>query len=168
VGVHRHGVHRSYKPCRRKQGFNKPVSMRRAPELAQRNVYASSFIFGMTTNRRCAERTLKEIRTWPQDCHFGLLTPLPRRRFTKGWRRRAPDVRSTARVHPFEMAQHAAEDDHAEAHAEVKAGGLPHTARSHGSSCRFVKDKRWLSDKHFHRSACVSGNLFPQMGLCRG
>src|SRR6266699_6941101 len=64
-----------------KKGFNKPgeyaVVLNR---LAQRNVFAiTSFIFGMDNDTPgVAERTLKEIRSWPPGLPiFGLMTPLP-------------------------------------------------------------------------------------------
>jgi radical SAM superfamily enzyme YgiQ (UPF0313 family) len=63
------------------KGFNKPGEYRAVIErLAQRNVYAiTSFIFGMDNDTTgVAERTLREIRTWPPGLPiFGLLTPLP-------------------------------------------------------------------------------------------
>src|SRR5258705_12376287 len=64
-----------------KKGFNKPgeygVVLDR---LAQRNVFAiTSFIFDMDNDTPgVAERTLKELRTWPPGLPiFGLMTPLP-------------------------------------------------------------------------------------------
>jgi len=67
--------------CRRKQGFNKPGEYAAVLQrLAQRNVYAiTSFILAWTTTLLgVAERTLKEIHTWPAGLPiFGLLTPLP-------------------------------------------------------------------------------------------
>src|SRR5437016_5525740 len=63
------------------KGFNKPGEYAAVLErLAQRNVYAiTSFIFGMDNDTTgVAERTLKEIRTWPPGLPiFGLMTPLP-------------------------------------------------------------------------------------------
>src|SRR3989440_2267950 len=63
------------------KGFNKPGEYAAVLErLAQRNVYAiTSFIFGMDNDTvGVAERTLREIRTWPAGLPiFGLLTPLP-------------------------------------------------------------------------------------------
>src|SRR5437762_4466992 len=63
------------------KGFNKPGEYAAVLErLANRNVYAiTSFIFGMDNDTvGVAERTLKEIRTWPAGLPiFGLLTPLP-------------------------------------------------------------------------------------------
>src|SRR5467141_2739821 len=63
------------------KGFNKPGEYAAVLQrLAQRNVFAiTSFIFGMDNDTvGVAERTLKEIRTWPAGLPiFGLLTPLP-------------------------------------------------------------------------------------------
>jgi radical SAM superfamily enzyme YgiQ (UPF0313 family) len=63
------------------KGFNKPGEYAAVLErLAARNVFAiTSFIFGMDNDTvGVAERTLKEIRTWPAGLPiFGLLTPLP-------------------------------------------------------------------------------------------
>jgi radical SAM superfamily enzyme YgiQ (UPF0313 family) len=63
------------------KGFNKPGEYAVVLDrLAQRNVYAiTSFIFGMDNDTPgVAERTLKEIRSWPPGLPiFGLLTPLP-------------------------------------------------------------------------------------------
>src|SRR6266851_4497144 len=63
------------------KGFNKPGEYAAVLQrLAARNVYAiTSFIFGMDNDTvGVAERTLKEIRTWPAGLPiFGLLTPLP-------------------------------------------------------------------------------------------
>src|SRR5690348_7233461 len=64
-----------------KKGFNKPGEYAAVLErLAQRNVFAiTSFIFGMDNDTvGVAERTLKEIRTWPPGLPvFGQLTPFP-------------------------------------------------------------------------------------------
>src|SRR5215467_5576237 len=64
-----------------KKGFNKPGEYAMVLDrLAQRNVYAiTSFIFGMDNDEPgVAERTLKEIRSWPPGLPiFGLMTPLP-------------------------------------------------------------------------------------------
>src|SRR3977135_4069386 len=64
-----------------KKGFNKPGEYAAVLDrLAQCNVFAiTSFIFGMDNDTvGVADRTLKEIRTWPAGLPiFGLLTPLP-------------------------------------------------------------------------------------------
>jgi radical SAM superfamily enzyme YgiQ (UPF0313 family) len=64
-----------------KKGFNKPGEYAVVLDrLARRNVFAiTSFIFGMDNDTAgVAERTLKEIRSWPPGLPiFGLMTPLP-------------------------------------------------------------------------------------------
>src|SRR3979409_2063066 len=64
-----------------KKGFNKPGEYAVVLDrLAQRNVYAiTSFIFGMDNDAAgVAERTLKQIRTWPAGLPiYGFLTPFP-------------------------------------------------------------------------------------------
>ena len=63
------------------KGFNKPAEYSSVLQrLADRNIYAvTSFIFGMDNDTPgVAERTLRQIRTWPPGLPvFGLLTPLP-------------------------------------------------------------------------------------------
>jgi radical SAM superfamily enzyme YgiQ (UPF0313 family) len=63
------------------KGFNKPEEYAAVLErLARRNLYAiTSFIFGMDNDTPgVAERTLKQIRSWPPGLPvFGLLTPFP-------------------------------------------------------------------------------------------
>src|SRR5260370_7834736 len=72
-----------------------------------------------------AERTLKEIRTWPAGLPiFGLLTPLPA---TPLYKRLEAAGRLTRPKHwqefiPFEMAHTPLKMTIAEAHAEVKSG----------------------------------------------
>src|SRR6202790_5617070 len=110
------------------KGFNKPGEYAAVLErLAQRNVYAiTSFIFGMDNDTvGAAERTLKEIRTWPAGLPiFGLLTPLPA---TPLYKRLAAAGRLTRPKHwqqfiPFAMAHTPLKITIEEAHAEVKYG----------------------------------------------
>lgn len=110
------------------KGFNKPSEYAAVLQrLAQRNVYAiTSFIFGMDNDTvGAAERTLKEIRTWPPGLPiFGLLTPLPG---TPLYTRLEVAGRLTRPKHweefiPFEMAHTPLKMTIAEAHAEVKYG----------------------------------------------
>ena len=110
------------------KGFNKPGEYAAVLErLAQRNVYAiTSFIFGMDNDTTgVAERTLKEIRTWPPGLPiFGLLTPLPA---TPLYKRLEAAGRLTRPKHweefiPFEMAHAPLKMTIPEAHAEVKYG----------------------------------------------
>jgi len=111
-----------------KKGFNKPgeygVVLDR---LAQRNVYAiTSFIFGMDNDTPgVAERTLKEIRSWPAGLPiFGLLTPLPA---TPLYKRLEVAGRLTRPKHwqefiPFAMAHTPLKMSIEEAHDEVRIG----------------------------------------------
>ena len=109
-----------------KKGFNKPGEYAAVLErLALRNVYAiTSFIFGMDNDTPgVAERTLREIRTWPPGLPiFGLLTPLPA---TPLYKRLEAAGRLTRPKHwqefiPFEMAHTPLKMTMAEAHAEMK------------------------------------------------
>ena len=111
-----------------KKGFNKPgeygVVLDR---LAQRNVYAiTSFIFGMDNDTPgVAQRTLKEIRSWPAGLPiFGLLTPLPA---TPLYKRLEVAGRLTRPKHwqefiPFAMAHTPLKMSIDEAHNEVRIG----------------------------------------------
>ena len=109
-----------------KKGFNKPGEYAAVLErLALRNVYAiTSFIFGMDNDTPgVAERTLREIRTWPPGLPiFGLLTPLPA---TPLYKRLEAAGRLTRPKHwqefiPFEMAHTPLKMTIAEAHTEMK------------------------------------------------
>src|SRR5580704_6577289 len=110
-----------------KKGFNKPGEYAAVLDrLAQRNVFAiTSFIFGMDNDTPgVADRTLKEIRTWPPGLPiFGLLTPLPA---TPLYKRLELAGRLTRTKHwqefiPFEMAHTPLRMTIEQAHAEVKA-----------------------------------------------
>src|SRR5208282_2567585 len=110
------------------KGFNKPGEYAAVLQrLADRNVFAiTSFIFGMDNDTvGVAERTLKEIRTWPPGLPiFGLLTPLPA---TPLYKRLEAAGRLTRPKHwqefiPFEMAHTPLKMTIAQAHAEVKYG----------------------------------------------
>jgi hypothetical protein len=110
------------------KGFNKPGEYAAVlARLAQRNVYAiTSFIFGMDNDTPgVAERTLKEIRTWPPGLPiFGLLTPLPA---TPLYKRLEAAGRLTRPKHwqefiPFAMAHTPLKMTIDEAHAEVRIG----------------------------------------------
>src|SRR5271166_5951588 len=111
-----------------KKGFNKPGEYAAVLErLASRNVFAiTSFIFGMDNDEPgVAQRTLKEIRTWPPGLPiFGLLTPLPA---TPLYKRLEAAGRLTRPKHwqqfiPFAMAHTPLKMSIDEAHAEVKIG----------------------------------------------
>ena len=154
------------------KGFNKPGEYAAVLDrLAQRNVYAiTSFIFGMDNDTTgVAERTLKEIRTWPPGLPiFGLLTPLPA---TPLYKRLLEAGRLTRPKHweefiPFEMAHTPLKMTIAEAHAEVKYGW----ANSYSPEAMAnVVDS--LSHKPlgyriniFIARMCFRGIYFPQMG----
>jgi radical SAM superfamily enzyme YgiQ (UPF0313 family) len=154
------------------KGFNKPGEYAAVLErLAQRNVYAiTSFIFGMDNDTPgVAERTLREIRTWPPGLPvFGLLTPLPA---TPLYKRLEADGRLTRPKHweefvPFEMAHTPLKMTIAEAHAEVKYGW----AHSYSPEA-MAKAVGSLSHKPlgyrvniFIARMCFRGIYFPQMG----
>src|SRR5277367_4921952 len=111
-----------------KKGFNKPgeygVVLDR---LARRNVFAiTSFIFGMDNDTPgVAERTLKEIRSWPPGLPiFGLMTPLPA---TPLYKRLEAAGRLTRPKHwqefiPIAMAHTPLKMSIDEAHREVRLG----------------------------------------------
>jgi radical SAM superfamily enzyme YgiQ (UPF0313 family) len=111
-----------------KKGFNKPGEYAAVLDrLAQRNVFAiKSFIFGMDNDTPgVADRTLKEIRTWPPGLPiFGLLTPLPA---TPLYKRLELAGRLTRTKHwlqfvPFTMAHTPLKMSVDEAHSEVRRG----------------------------------------------
>ncbi len=113
-----------------KKSFNKPgeygVVLDR---LAQRNVFAiTSFIFGMDNDTPgVAERTLKEIRSWPPGLPiFGLMTPLPA---TPLYKKLEAAGRLTRPKHwqefiPFAMAHTPLKMSIDEAHNEVRRGWI--------------------------------------------
>src|SRR5437016_5481734 len=154
------------------KGFNKPGEYATVLErLAKRNVYAiTSFIFGMDNDTvGVAERTLKEIRTWPAGLPiFGLLTPLPA---TPLYKRLEAAGRLTRPKHwqefiPFAMAHTPLKMTIAEAHAEVRAGW----ARSY-SAAALEKAVDALDDQPlgyriniFIARLCFRGIYFPMMG----
>src|SRR5450755_4229094 len=129
------------------KGFNKPGEYAAVLQrLADRNVFAiTSFIFGMDNDTvGVAERTLKEIRTWPPGLPiFGLLTPLPA---TPLYKRLAAAGRLTRPEHwrefiPFAMAHTPLKMTIPEAHAEVKAGwASSYSAEAIGKAVDSLKD----------------------------
>jgi radical SAM superfamily enzyme YgiQ (UPF0313 family) len=111
-----------------KKAFNKPGEYAAVLDrLARRNVYAiTSFIFGMDNDTPgVAERTLKEIRSWPPGLPiFGLMTPLPA---TPLYKRLETAGRLTRPKHwqefiPFAMAHTPLKMSIDEAHNEVRIG----------------------------------------------
>jgi len=155
-----------------KKGFNKPGEYAAVLQrLAQRNVYAiTSFIFGMDNDTvGVAERTLREIRTWPAGLPiFGLLTPLPA---TPLYKRLAAAGRLTRPKHwqkfiPFEMAHTPLRMSIAEAHAEVKAGwASAYSPEAMAEAVESLKDKPVGERVNiFIARMCFRGIYFPQMG----
>jgi radical SAM superfamily enzyme YgiQ (UPF0313 family) len=156
-----------------KKGFNKPGEYAAVLErLAQRNVYAiTSFIFGMDNDTPgVAERTLREIGTWPPGLPiFGLLTPLPA---TPLYKRLEAAGRLTRPKHwqefiPFEMAHTPLKMTIAEAHAELKYAW----ANSYSPEA-LEKAVHALAHKPldcrinvFIARMCFRGIYFPQMSL---
>lgn len=155
-----------------KKGFNKPAEYGAVLErLAQRNVYAiTSFIFGMDNDTTgVAERTLKEIRSWPPGLPiFGLLTPLPS---TPLYKRLEAAGRLTRAKHwqefiPFAMAHTPLKMSIEEAHNEVRIGW----ANSYSPDA-IEKAVDSLNDKPLGyriniliARLCFRGIYFPQMG----
>jgi len=134
-------------------------------------VYAiTSFIFGMDNDTLgVAERTLKEIRTWPPGLPiFGLLTPLPA---TPLYKRLEVAGRLTRPKHwqefiPFAMAHTPLKMSIEEAHNEVRIGWA--NAYSPGAIEKAVDS---LNHKPlgyriniFIARLCFRGIYFPQMG----
>jgi radical SAM superfamily enzyme YgiQ (UPF0313 family) len=155
------------------KGFNKPGEYAAVLErLAERNVYAiTSFIFGMDNDTPgVAERTLREIRTWPPGLPiFGLLTPLPA---TPLYKRLEAAGRLTRPKHwqefiPFAMAHTPLKMSIEEAHAEVRYGW------DHAYSPEAIEkavdslDRKPLGYRINILIArlCFRGIYFPQMGL---
>jgi radical SAM superfamily enzyme YgiQ (UPF0313 family) len=155
-----------------KKGFNKPAEYGAVLErLAQRNVYAiTSFIFGMDNDTTgVAERTLREIRSWPPGLPiFGLLTPLPS---TPLYKRLEAAGRLTRAKHwqefiPFAMAHTPLKMSIEEAHNEVRIGW----ANSYSPDA-IEKAVDSLNDKPLGyriniliARLCFRGIYFPQMG----
>src|SRR5271154_5628585 len=154
------------------KGFNKPGEYATVLErLALRNVYAiTSFIFGMDNDTPgVAERTLKEIQTWPPGLPiFGLLTPLPA---TPLYKRLETAGRLTRPKHwqefiPFAMAHTPLKMTIEQAHSEVKDGW----ARSYSPQAIYDAVTS-LTDQPlgyrinvFLARLCFRGIYFPMMG----
>jgi hypothetical protein len=155
-----------------KKGFNKPGEYAVVLDrLARRHVFAiTSFIFGMDNDTPgVAERTLKEIRTWPPGLPiFGLMTPLPA---TPLYRRLEAAGRLTRPKHwqefiPFAMAHTPLKMSIDEAHSEVRIAW----ASSYSPE---AIEKAVDSLNHeplgyriniFIARLCFRGIYFPQMG----
>jgi radical SAM superfamily enzyme YgiQ (UPF0313 family) len=154
------------------KGFNKPSEYAAVLErLAQRNVYAiTSFIFGMDNDTPgVAERTLKEVRTWPPGLPiFGLLTPLPA---TPLYKRLEAAGRLTRPKHwqefiPFQMAHTPLKMTIAEAHAEVKYGWAESYSPEGIRKAVDLLEHKPLGYRIniFIARICFRGIYFPQMG----
>jgi hypothetical protein len=155
-----------------KKGFNKPAEYGAVLQrLADRNVFAiTSFIFGMDNDTAgVAERTLKEIRTWPAGLPiFGLLTPLPA---TPLYKRLEAAGRLTRPKHwqefiPFAMAHTPLKMTIDEAHAEVKYGWTnAYSPEALEKAVNSYADKPLgYRINIFIARMCFRGIYFPQMG----
>jgi radical SAM superfamily enzyme YgiQ (UPF0313 family) len=152
------------------KGFNKPGEYAAVLDrLAQRNVYAiTSFIFGMDNDTvGAAERTLKEIRTWPPGLPiFGLLTPLPA---TPLYKRLEAAGRLTRPKHwqefiPFAMAHTPLRMSIVEAHNEVRIGWAnSYSPEAIEKAVDSIKPLGYRINIFIAR-LCFRGIYFPQMG----
>jgi radical SAM superfamily enzyme YgiQ (UPF0313 family) len=154
------------------KGFNKPGEYAGVLQrLADRNVFAiTSFIFGMDNDTPgVAERTLKEIRTWPPGLPiFGLLTPLPA---TPLYKRLEAAGRLTRPKHwqefiPFAMAHTPLKMTIPEAHAEVEYGWAKSYSPEAIATALASVDHKPLGYRINILIArlCFRGIYFPQMG----
>src|SRR6202140_211693 len=155
-----------------KKGFNKPGEYAVVLDrLAQRNVYAiTSFIFGMDNDTPgVAERTLKEIRTWPPGLPiFGLMTPLPA---TPLYKRLEAAGRLTRPKHwqefiPFAMAHTPLKMSIDEAHNEVRIGWASSYSPESIEKAVDSLNRKPLGYRIniFIARLCFRGIYFPQMG----
>jgi len=114
-----------------------------------------------------AERTLKEIRTWPPGCLSWLDDPsscdAPVQK--AGSRGAAHPPEALARVHSFAMAHTPLKMSIDEAHNEVELGGLTLTAGGNRKGGGFTEPQAaGLSHQHPYRTPLLRGIYFPQMG----
>jgi radical SAM superfamily enzyme YgiQ (UPF0313 family) len=155
------------------KGFNKPGEYAAVLErLAQRNVFAiTSFIFGMDNDTPgVAERTLKEIHTWPAGLPiFGLLTPLPA---TPLYERLATAGRLTRPKHwmdfiPFVMAHTPLKMTVEQAQAEIRAAwASSYSPEAMAQAVDSLKHKPLgYRINIFIARMCFRGIYFPQMGV---
>ena len=155
-----------------RKGFNKPAEYAAVLDrLAQRNVYAiTSFIFGMDNDAPgVAERTLKEISSWPPGLPtFGLLTPLPS---TPLYRRLDAAGRLTRTKHwlqfiPFAMAHTPSKMSIDEAHNELRiAWANSYSPEAIEKAVESLNHKP-LDNRIsiFIARLCFRGIYFPQLG----
>ena len=153
------------------KGFNKPGEYSAIlKSLADRNIYAiTSFMFGMDNDTPgVAERTLRQIRTWPPGLPvFGLITPLPA---TPLYKRLEQDGRLTRPKHwqefqPFAMAHKPLQMSVDEAHDEVKyawAHSYSPEAIAHAVNSLDHKEVGYRINILVSR-LCFRGIYFPQM-----
>ncbi|PYT84987.1 MAG: hypothetical protein DMG40_00495, partial [Acidobacteria bacterium] len=139
--------------------------------LAQRNVFAiTSFIFGMDNDTPgVAERTLKEIRSWPPGLPiFGLMTPLPA---TPLYKKLEAAGRLTRPKHwqefiPFAMAHTPLKMSIDEAHNEVRKAWInsynPEAIKRAVDSLNHKPLGYRINI--FIARLCFRGIYFPQMG----
>jgi radical SAM superfamily enzyme YgiQ (UPF0313 family) len=155
-----------------KKGFNKPGEYAAVLDrLAQRNVFAiTSFIFGMDNDTPgVAERTLKEIRTWPPGLPiFGLMTPLPA---TPLYKKLEAAGRLTRPKHwqefiPFAMAHTPLKMSIDEAHNEVRKGWISSYNPEAIERAVDSLNHKTLGYRIniFIARLCFRGIYFPQMG----
>jgi len=155
-----------------KKGFNKPVEYAAVlNRLAQRNVYAiTSFIFGMDNDAPgVAERTLKEISTWPPGLPiFGLLTPLPS---TPLYKRLEAAGRLTRPKHwlefiPYAMAHTPLKMSIDEAHSELRIGWVNSYSPQAIEKAVDSLNHKPLENRIniFIARLCFRGIYFPQLG----
>jgi len=155
-----------------KKGFNKPAEYAAVLDrLARRNVYAiTSFILGMDNDAPgVAERTLKEISSWPPGLPiFGLLTPLPS---TPLYRRLDAAGRLTRTKHwlqfiPFAMAHTPLKMSIDEAHNELRiAWANSYSPEAIEKAVESLNHKP-LDNRIsiFIARLCFRGIYFPQVG----
>jgi len=155
-----------------KKGFNKPGEYAAVLDrLAQRNVYAiTSFIFGMDNDTPgVAERTLKEISSWPPGLPiFGLLTPLPA---TPLYKRLEAAGRLTRAKHwlefiPFAMAHTPLKMSINEAHSELRMGWVNSYSPEAIEKAVDSLNHKPLDNRInlFIARLCFRGIYFPQIG----
>lgn len=151
--------------------FNKPAEYADVLErLARHDLYAiTSFIFGMDGDRPgVAERTLKQIRSWPPGLPvFGLLTPYPA---TPLYDKLAAAGRLTRPKHwldfkPFVMAHSPLGLSAAEAEAEVQQAWMASYSPAAITSAMKWLETKSLPDRIIHLCARLAfrGIYFPQM-----
>src|SRR5258705_116262 len=154
-----------------KKGFNKPGEYAVVLDrLARRNVFAiTSFIFGMDNDTAgVAERTLKELRTWPPGLPiFGLMTPLPAtplyKRLEAAGRLTRP--KHSQEVIPFSMAHTPLKMSIEEAHTEVRIGwASSYSPEAIGKAVESVNHKPLgYRINILIARLCFRGIYFPQM-----